>query len=117
MQPFEKEQPPGVGAPKAAARNDSNTVSITKKRRKSKRLDPKHITRDQVQDTVDSLYRLLMPFLYYDCASQYLLLRDDVEIALERDGRVRVETIDIFDALWDVLKDREENATGRKEAR
>jgi hypothetical protein len=58
-----------------------------------------------------------MPFLYYDCASQYLLLRDDVEIALERDGRVRVETIDIFDALWDVLKDREENATGRKEAR
>jgi hypothetical protein len=45
------------------------------------------------------------------------VLRDDVEIALERDGRVRVETIDIFDALWDVLKDREENATGRKEAR
>jgi hypothetical protein len=116
MQAFEKEQPPRVGAPKAAKRNNSNTPDLAKKRNRGKRMFPEHLTSDQVRKAEDSIYRMLKPFLYDGPGSHYLMLRA-IEIDRERDGSVRVETADIFDALWDVLEDQKENAPGRKEPR
>ena len=77
---------------------------------------PEHLTSDQVRKAEDSIYRMLKPFLDDGPGSQYLLFRN-IEIDRERSGSVRVEIVALFDALWDVLKDQEENATGRKEAR
>jgi hypothetical protein len=113
MQPFEKEQPPGVGAPKAAEANTVNTGRLAKKRRQHKLFSKELLTGDKLWEADCAIELLLRPFLYEGrhFAPDYLLLRN-IEIDRDRDGRVKLDIVDIKDALWDALADQNERAKG-----
>jgi hypothetical protein len=64
MQPPEKERPPGVGAPKAAVRNNNNTNTIAKKRGRHKLFWKGLLTIERVREADDAIEGFLLPFTY-----------------------------------------------------